>query len=145
MGRGAWQATVVHGVARDGHHLATKPLPPVFLPGKSHGQRSFTDRSPWGHKRVRLDSETKQQHSIVYMHHIFFIHLSGGHLGCPHVLAIVNRAALNIGEHVSWVFSRYMPQSGIARSRVNIFNFFFFTKPPYSSPSRVTIYGKKLF
>ena len=25
-------------------------LSPVFLPGKSHGQRSLVDYSPWGHK-----------------------------------------------------------------------------------------------
>ena len=25
---------------------------PVFLPGKSHGQRSLVGDSPWGHKRV---------------------------------------------------------------------------------------------
>ena len=29
-----------------------KPTP-VFLPGKSHGQRSLVDYSPWSHKRVR--------------------------------------------------------------------------------------------
>ena len=28
---------------------------PVFLPGKSHGQGSLADYSPWGHKRVRHD------------------------------------------------------------------------------------------
>ena len=31
-----------------------KPTP-VFLPGKSHGQRSPVGYSPWGHKRVRHD------------------------------------------------------------------------------------------
>ena len=34
---------------------------PVFLPGKSHGQRSLAGFSPWGCKRVRCDLETKQQ------------------------------------------------------------------------------------
>ena len=36
-------------------------LTPVFLPGKSHGQRSLTGYSPWGHKRVGHDLVTKQQ------------------------------------------------------------------------------------
>ena len=36
---------------------------PVFLPGKSHGQRSLAGYSPWGCKRVRHDLATKQQHS----------------------------------------------------------------------------------
>ena len=47
------------------------------------------------------------------MYHIFFIHSSvDGDLGCVHVLAIVNSAAMNIRVHVScriMVFSRYMP------------------------------------
>ena len=32
---------------------------PVFLPGKSHGQRSLVGYSSWGHKRVRRDLATK--------------------------------------------------------------------------------------
>ena len=35
--------------------------PPIFLPGKSHGQRSLAGCSPWGHKRVRHNLVTKQQ------------------------------------------------------------------------------------
>ena len=54
------------------------------------------------------------------MYHIFFIHSSvDGHLGCFHVLAIANSAAVNTEVHVSFwimVFSRYMPRTGIAAS-----------------------------
>ena len=34
---------------------------PVFLPGKSHGQRSLVGYSPWGCKKVRHNLATKQQ------------------------------------------------------------------------------------
>ena len=37
---------------------------PVFLPRKSHGERSLADYSPWGRKKVRHNLATKQQHSL---------------------------------------------------------------------------------
>ena len=56
-----------------------------------------------------------EYYSIVYVYHIFFIHSSvDGHLGCFHVLAIVNSAAVNIGVRVSFwviVLSGYMPKT----------------------------------
>ena len=52
------------------------------------------------------------------MYHNFFIHSSvDGHLGCFHVLIIVNSAVMNIRVHVPFrimVFSEHMPSSGIA-------------------------------
>ena len=54
------------------------------------------------------------------MYHCFLIHSSAdGHLGCFHVLAIINSAAINIGIHVSLsilVSSVCMPSCGIAGS-----------------------------
>ena len=54
-------------------------------------------------------------YSIVYIYHIFCIHSSVvGHLGSFQCLAIINKGAMNIGEHVSLLkvgkFSGYVPR-----------------------------------
>ena len=57
---------------------------------------------------------------MVFMYHSFLIHSSAdGHLGCFHVLAMINSAGMNIGVHVSLsdlVSLVCMPRSGVAGS-----------------------------
>ena len=62
------------------------------------------------------------------MYHSFLICSSAdGHLGCLHVLAIINSAVMNIGVHVSLsdlVSSVCKPRSGIAGSYVSYISSF---------------------
>ena len=59
-----------------------------------------------GSRRVEPDLVTKQQqqqYSIVYIYHIILIHSAiSEYLGCFHVLAIINGAAVNIEVHASF-------------------------------------------
>ena len=59
------------------------------------------------------------------MYHNFFIHSSvDGYLGCFHVLAIVNSAAVNNGIRVSFsilVSSGYMSRNGLLGHMVVLF------------------------
>ena len=70
-----------------------------------------------------------EEYSIVSVYTVYFIHSSAdGHIGCFHVLAIVNSAAVKTGIHVSFqvmfFFPRYMPRSRISRSHGgSIFSF----------------------
>ena len=73
---------------------------------------------------IRTDSNEfflmAESYSMVYMYHSFLIHSSAdGHLGCFHVLAMINSAVMNIEVHVSLsdlVSLVCMPRSGIAGS-----------------------------
>ena len=73
-----------------------------------------------------------EYYSVVYMYHSFFIHSSvDGHLGCFHVLAAVNSAAVNTGvQEFSFfsilVSSGYMSRSGISDSYGDFIPSFFF-------------------
>ena len=62
----------------------------------------------------------------IYTYFFFLLNQSSvdGHLGCFHVLSIVINAIMNIGVHVpfiirSFIFSEYMPKSGIDGSYGN--------------------------
>ena len=63
-----------------------------------------------------------EQYSVVYVHHIFFIHSSvDGHLGCFHVLAAVHNAAVNMGVQIpiwdhEFISFGCVPRSGVAGS-----------------------------
>ena len=74
----------------------------------------------------------------MHIYHNFFIHsYVNGHLGCFHVLAIVNSAAMSNGIHVSFsilVSSRYIPRSGISGSYGDFIPSFF-KESPYRLPS----------
>ena len=66
-----------------------------------------------------------ESYSIEYICHIFIFSSVDGHLGCFHVLAVVNSAAMNTEFYLfKLVFPEYMPSSGVAGSYgTSIFSF----------------------
>ena len=51
---------------------------PVFLSGKSHGQRSLVGYSPWGHKELDMNEHARMHtHTCTHTHtHITILHCS---------------------------------------------------------------------
>ena len=49
---------------------------PIFLPGKSHGQRSLADYNPWGHKESDMTEVTEDAH-MQGQNTVNFFHLLG--------------------------------------------------------------------
>ena len=89
------------------------------------GAIAFSEMFPW--YLLILEESSSLSHSIVFLYVFALIMEKGflilssadGHLGCFHVLPIVNSAVKNIGVHVSLsilVSSVCMPSSGIAGS-----------------------------
>ena len=73
---------------------------PVFLPGKSHGQRILAGYSPRGCKRVRHDFMTNNNDIPLYKHVSFILSSVDDYLNFSHILAIVNKAALNVDVEI---------------------------------------------
>ena len=77
---------------------------------------------PYAGPSVTSQGKPKRTFEMTKYSWHFCIHSSvDGHLGCFHILAVVNSAAMNTGAHVSFqisVFSifTYSPRSGIAGS-----------------------------
>ena len=93
-------------------------------------------------KTICKEQAGEGEEAVIYQEnthtlHIFFIHSSGnGYLGCFHVSAFVNSAAMKNGVHVSCsilVSSGYMPMSGIAGSYGGFIPSFF-KESPYRLP-----------
>ena len=70
--------------------------------------------------RQQMCSQRESSLRVCVCVDVFFIHSSvDGHLGCVHILAILDNAATKIGLHVSFqisvfVFFTYIPSNGIA-------------------------------
>ena len=81
---------------------------PVFLPGKSHGQRSPADNNPRGRKRIRHNLVTKQQHLPPSWKERVSVCL------CPSQLKITDSSAVPVLRVLSMANSPPMP--GLALS-----------------------------
>ena len=96
------------------------PLQCSCLVSSVHGRAWWATVSGFIESPTLLSTYIAAEYFIVFMYHIFFIHSSvDGHLGCFHVLAIVNNTAANFGGHASlhiMVFLGYAHRGGIAGS-----------------------------
>ena len=71
----------------------------------------------------------------VYTPHIFIYSSVNGHLGCFHMVAVVNNSAVNIGAHTSFLSFFYIHLFKVIFSFSSAVypgvEFLFFGEPPY--------------
>ena len=79
---------------------------PVFLPGKSHGQRSLMGYSPWGQETVGRDLATKQHGDYCFLLLLFLWCLA------PSMLTQTGRKGTGWAWTASQGWSVLVPQSG---------------------------------
>ena len=110
------------------------PPTPVFLPGKSHGQRSLTGHSSWGHKQSDM---TEHAHTYWTRRLVFFLLNHSGLLGrLAGVMKLIEEGKYKGMMKKVFISLGYILWSGIA-------GLYHCTPPfkdlPDSFPSKVTV------
>ena len=98
-------------------------------PGVGDGQGSLACCSLWGHEESEMTGQLNWAFHLcvcvcvcvcvhLSIYNIFFIHSIDRHLGCFHILFIVNNAAMNMGMHISFQVSVFLLFECIPKSRL---------------------------
>jgi len=107
------QKTQFPSLGREDHSEKEMATHSIFLPGKSHGQRSLLGSIPWSCKRVRHHFVTKnnKEKSIIYIYLLLFSRWVTSDSLRPHELqcARFHRLLEFAQTHVHWVSGAIQP------------------------------------